>query len=112
MVEELSFSPTEGILGKKGKLSYKVDVLLYQSLVRQDDRQEVLDRYGNPTRYLESLNNALSGLCGSFSWNRLLLSIAIMRATLHNANDVCIYSVDKTVAIIDPSAPIRRKVSR
>jgi len=39
-------SPIEGILGKKGKLSYKIDVLLYQSLVRQDDREEVLDRYG------------------------------------------------------------------
>ena len=39
-------SPTEGILGKKGKLSYRVDVLLFQSLVRQKDREEVLDRYG------------------------------------------------------------------
>ena len=36
----------EGILGKKGKLSYKVDVLLFQSLVKQDNREEVLDRYG------------------------------------------------------------------
>ncbi|MGB4407953.1 MAG: DEAD/DEAH box helicase family protein [Sphaerochaeta sp.] len=39
-------SPTEGILGKKGKLSFKVDVLLFQSLVKQEDRKEVLDRYG------------------------------------------------------------------
>jgi len=39
-------SPTEGILGKKGKLSYKVDVLLYQSLVRQDDKEEVVDLMG------------------------------------------------------------------
>ncbi|MBI9095908.1 MAG: DEAD/DEAH box helicase family protein [Sphaerochaeta sp.] len=39
-------SPTEGLLGKKGKLSYKVDVLLFQSLVKREDRREVLDRYG------------------------------------------------------------------
>ena len=39
-------SPIEGILGKKGKLSYKVDVLLFQSLVKQDERKEILDRYG------------------------------------------------------------------
>jgi len=45
-------SPTEGILGKKGKLSYKVDVLPYQSLVRKGDREEVLDRYGMVVDYV------------------------------------------------------------
>lgn len=39
-------SPIEGILGKKGKLSYKVDVLLFQSLGKKEDRVEILDRYG------------------------------------------------------------------
>ncbi|MGB4407697.1 MAG: DEAD/DEAH box helicase family protein [Sphaerochaeta sp.] len=39
-------SPTERLLGKKGKLSYKVDVLLFQSLIKQEDSKEVLDRYG------------------------------------------------------------------
>ena len=39
-------SPTEGILGRKGKLSDKIDVLLFQSLVKREDRKKVLDRYG------------------------------------------------------------------
>ncbi len=32
--------------GKKGELSYKIDVLLFQSLGKKDDRVEILDRYG------------------------------------------------------------------
>jgi len=48
-------SPTEGILGKKRKLSYKVDVLLFQYLVRKEDREEVLDRYGMVVDFVKIL---------------------------------------------------------
>jgi len=48
-------SPTEGILGKKGKLSYRVNVLLYQSRVRKEDREEVLDRYGMVVDFVKIL---------------------------------------------------------